>query len=290
MKKILAILLAAVLVFSFAACKKNDDNTTSTGDSEVQSSEQPADGSVSDEASDESSTDEVVTDTQGNTVAETKPASTAGTKAPTQSSTAAKGLNSSDAATCIKAYQDAVKKTQQFKSGYQKMSLEGEITANGALGALLSLVQKPIANALAKNSKDRTDIPGNPSGMQASHMKGASAVTSGNITTITFSVKDQTQGAKADNHSGSVGCAVGTLGDVDAAIKELGFEVDYSNGDIELTYTDCKVVVKIDNTTGKIVDGSWSYKVHVFADGIKVIGYTVKNLQGIVAFSYTAKG
>ena len=51
--------------------------------------------------------------------------------------------------------------------------------------------------------------------MQASHMKSASAVTSGNYTTITFNVKDQTQGAKADNHSGSVGCAVGTLGDVD---------------------------------------------------------------------------
>ena len=94
MKKILAILLAAVLVFSFAACKKNDDNTTSTGDSEVQSSEQPADGSVSDETSDESSTDEVVTDTQGNTVAETKPASTATRCIRTQS----KGLSRLSAA------------------------------------------------------------------------------------------------------------------------------------------------------------------------------------------------
>ena len=170
------------------------------------------------------------------------------------------------------------------------MALKGSITADGSLGALLKIAQKPVANALNKNSKDRTDIPGKPSGMQASHMKSASAVTNGNYTTITFKVKDQTQGAKADNHSGSVGCAVGTLGDVDNAIRELGLSVDYKDGKIELTYTNCKVVVKIDNTTGKIVEGSWAYDVNVYANGIKVSVVSVNNLKGIVAFSYTAKG
>ena len=170
------------------------------------------------------------------------------------------------------------------------MALKGSITADGSLGALLKIAQKPVANALNKNSKDRTDIPGKPSGMQASHMKSASAVTNGNYTTITFNVKDQTQGAKADNHSGSVGCAVGTLGDVDNAIRELGLSVDYKDGKIELTYTNCKVVVKIDNTTGKIVEGSWAYDVNVYANGIKVSIVSVNNLKGIVAFSYTAKG
>ena len=170
------------------------------------------------------------------------------------------------------------------------MALKGSITADGSLGALLKIAQKPVANALNKNSKDRTDIPGKPSGMQASHMKSASAVTSGNYTTITVNVKDQTQGAKADNHSGSVGCAVGTLGDVDNAIRELGLSVDYKDGKIELTYTNCKVVVKIDNTTGKIVEGSWAYDVNVYANGIKVSIVSVNNLKGIVAFSYTAKG
>ena len=126
--------------------------------------------------------------------------------------------------------------------------------------------------------------------MKASHMKSASAVTSGKYTTITFNVKDQTQGPKESNHAGSVGCAVGTLGDVDRAIKELGLKVDYKDGKIALTYTNCKVVVKIDNTTGKIVDGSWVYDVNVYANGIKVSGVSVNNLKGIVAFSYTAKG
>lgn len=295
MKKILAIILAAVLVLSFAACKKNDtNNDTTAGD--AQTSGQAADVSASDDtaSSEEASSEvetEVVTDKEGHTVIETKAPQSSDTKTTTKGSTTpSKGLNTNDAAACIKAYQAAIAETKQFKSGRQNMSLKGEITASGFLGAIFNVAQKNIANALSKNSKDRTDIPGNPSGMQASHMKSASAVTSGNYTTITFNVKDQVQGAKADNHSGSVGCAVGTLGDVDNAIRELGLKVDYKDGKIELTYTNCKVVVKIDNTTGKIVEGSWVYDVNVYANGIKVSGVSVNNLKGIVAFSYTAKG
>lgn len=295
MKKILTIILAAVLVLSFAACKKNDtNNDTTAGD--AQTSGQAADVSASDDtaSSEEASSEvgtEVVTDKEGHTVIETKASQSSDTKNTTKGSTTpSKGLNTNDAAACIKAYQAAVNATKQFKSGRQSMSLKGSITADGSLGALLKIAQKPVANALNKNSKDRTDIPGKPSGMQASHMKSASAVTSGNYTTITFNVKDQTQGAKADNHSGSVGCAVGTLGDVDNAIRELGLSVDYKDGKIELTYTNCKVVVKIDNTTGKIVEGSWAYDVNVYANGIKVSIVSVNNLKGIVAFSYTAKG
>lgn len=295
MKKILAIILAAVLVLSFAACKKNDtNNDTTAGD--AQTSGQAADVSASDDtaSSEEASSEvetEVVTDKEGHTVIETKASQSSDTKTTTKGSTTpSKGLNTNNAAACIKAYQAAIVKTKQFKSGRQSMSLKGSITADGSLGALLKIAQKPVANALNKNSKDRTDIPGKPSGMQASHMKSASAMTSGNYTTITFNVKDQTQGAKADNHSGSVGCAVGTLGDVDNAIRELGLSVDYKDGKIELTYTNCKVVVKIDNTTGKIVEGSWAYDVNVYANGIKVSIVSVNNLKGIVAFSYTAKG
>lgn len=296
MKKILAIILAAVLVLSFAACKKNDtNNDTTAGD--AQTSGQAADVSASDDtaSSEEASSEvetEVVTDKEGHTVIETKAPQSSDTKTTTKgnSTTPSKGLNTNDEAACIKAYQTAVNATKQFKSGRQNMALKGSITADGSLGALLKIAQKPVANALNKNSKDRTDIPGKPSGMQASHMKSASAVTSGNYTTITFNVKDQTQGAKADNHSGSVGCAVGTLGDVDNAIRELGLSVDYKDGKIELTYTNGKVVVKIDNTTGKIVEGSWAYDVNVYANGIKVSIVSVNNLKGIVAFSYTAKG
>lgn len=285
MKKIIAIILAAMLVLSFAACKKTDKNPDTTAAADAQTSEQAGDV-TGEETSSEAASDE------GSTSDETDAVKPSENKTPSGGSTVtpSKDLNTNDAAACIKAYQTAIAKTKQFKSGRQSMSLKGEITASGFLGAIFNVAQKSIANALSKNSKDRTDIPGNPSGMKASHMKSASAVTSGNYTTITFNVKDQTQGPKESNHAGSVGCAVGTLGDVDRAIKELGLKVDYKDGKIELTYTNCKVVVKIDNTTGKIVEGSWVYDVNVYANGIKVSGVSVNNLKGIVAFSYTAKG
>ena len=285
MKKIIAIILAAVLVLSFAACKKTDKNPDTTAAADAQTSEQAGDV-TGEETSSEAASDE------GSTSDETDAAKPSENKTPSGGSTVtpSKDLNTNDAAACIKAYQAAIAKTKQFKSGRQSMSLKGEITASGFLGAIFNVAQKSRANALSKNSKDRTDIPGNPSGMKESHMKSASAVTSGKYTTITFNVKDQTQGPKESNHAGSVGCAVGTLGDVDRAIKELGLKVDYKDGKIELTYTNCKVVVKIDNTTGKIVEGSWVYDVNVYANGIKVSGVSVNNLKGIVAFSYTAKG
>ncbi len=285
MKKIIAIILATVLVFSFAACKKTDKNPDTTAAADAQTSEQAGDV-TGEEISSEAASDE------GSTSDETDAVKPSENKTPSGGSTVtpSKDLNTNDAAACIKAYQAAIAKTKQFKSGKQSMSLKGEITASGFLGAIFKVAQDRIAKALSKNSKDRTDIPGNPSGMKASHMKSASAVTSGNYTTITFNVKDQTQGPKESNHAGSVGCAVGTLGDVDRAIKELGLKVDYKDGKIELTYTNCKVVVKIDNTTGKIVEGSWVYDVNVYANGIKVSGVSVNNLKGIVAFSYTAKG
>lgn len=285
MKKIIAIILATVLVFSFAACKKTDKNPDTTAAADAQTSEQAGDV-TGEETSSEAASDE------GSTSDETDAVKPSENKTPSGGSTVtpSKDLNTNDAAACIKAYQAAIAKTKQFKSGKQSMSLKGEITASGFLGAIFKVAQDRIAKALSKNSKDRTDIPGNPSGMKASHMKSASAVTDGNYTTITFNVKDQTQGPKESNHAGSVGCAVGTLGDVDRAIKELGLKVDYKDGKIELTYTNCKVVVKIDNTTGKIVEGSWVYDVNVYANGIKVSGVSVNNLKGIVVFSYTAKG
>ena len=46
---------------------------------------------------------------------------------------------------------------------------------------------------------------------KASQSSDTKTTTNGNYTTITFNVKDQTQGAKADNRSGSVGYTVKNL-------------------------------------------------------------------------------
>lgn len=157
MKKIIAIILATVLVLSFAACKKTDKNPDTTAAADAQTSEQAGDV-TGEETSSEAASDE------GSTSDETDAVKPSENKTPSGGSTVtpSKDLNTNDAAACIKAYQAAIAKTKQFKSGRQSMSLKGSITADGGLGALLKIAQKPVANALSKNSKDRTDIPGNP--------------------------------------------------------------------------------------------------------------------------------
>ena len=45
-------------------------------------------------------------------------------------------------------------------------------------------------------------------------------------------------------------------------------KVDTSKGSITLRYDDCKVVVKIDNISGTIVSGTWSYTVDIDVDNI----------------------
>lgn len=61
MKKIIAIILAAVLVLSFAACKKTDKNPDTTAAADAQTSEQAGDVTgeeTSSEAESEAASDE----------------------------------------------------------------------------------------------------------------------------------------------------------------------------------------------------------------------------------------
>ena len=146
MKRILALLLVVATIFAFAACKKTDKNPDTTAAADAQTSEQAGDATGEETAStDETSSEtEIVTDKEGHTVVETDAAKPSESKTPSGGSTVtpSKDLNTNDAAACIKAYQVAIAKTKQFKSGRQSMSLKGEITASGFLGAIFYVAQK----------------------------------------------------------------------------------------------------------------------------------------------------
>lgn len=102
MKKIIAIILAAVLVLSFAACKKTDKNPDTTAAADAQTSEQAGDVTGEETAStDETSSEtEIVTDKEGHTVVETDAAKPSESKTPSGGSTVtpSKDLNTNDAA------------------------------------------------------------------------------------------------------------------------------------------------------------------------------------------------
>ena len=293
MKRILAIIMVLAMVFAFAACKPKDGGKDTTapgvsGDAVTNDNGEsvPADASEAD-ASEAESTDaaEVSTDASG------KPVET-----PSQANKDEKGLNSTDAKAVVAFYNKAVKNTvKNPPKGKQTMKLE-KLEGTGGLGKIIGSFEGIAKKALEKNSTETTWIPAGDHGdVLPTDVKNAKAAISadGKYTIVSFNVNPQTDGPKESSSKGPVGRSIGTLGNVQNALDELpGVSVTSGMENIKLTYNDAYVRdVKIDNATGKIISGTWHYKVNVDVKnlGVKVIGIpaSVDSLTGIV--DYTVK-
>lgn len=117
LKRIAALLLAFVMIASFAACKSNKDNsdTTAAGDTEVNGetvsdeSTEPGSEATSDDTAVET---EIVTDKEGHTVIETK--------ASTDSTSKASNSKPETYAEILAAYRDVLNLAKSSKVGYEK--------------------------------------------------------------------------------------------------------------------------------------------------------------------------
>ena len=274
MKKILALILALAMVFAFAACKGKDNDTDTTtepaGAVDGTTDAAPVDGS-------EGSSD--ATDVSGNTSTEAQTTpdgsvvepSNAGTQqGGTQqggSTAPAKGLNSTDPATVAAFYCKARKATNPVPKGQQTLTLGngGKIEGEGFVGTIVKLGSGVIDSVLKKNSTETDWIPaGSHADIKASDVKSASAKVNGNYTEVSMTFKEQTDGSDGDSKNGGpVARGVGTLGSIDGALKDLGAEIKSGRENVKLTYVNAKLNCKIDNNTGKIVSGTWSYTVQI---------------------------
>ena len=301
MKRILAIIMVLAMVFAFAACKPKDDGKDTTapgvsGDAVTNDNNEsvPADASEAD-ASEAESTDaaEVSTDASGKPVETT---AQIGSQGGSQTDNK-KGLNSTDAKAVVDFYNKAVKASvKNPPKGKQTMKLE-KLQGTGGLGKILGSFEGIAKKALEKNSTETTWIPAGDHGdvNYKTDVKNAKAAISadGKYTIVSFNVNSQTDGPKESSSKGPVGRSIGTLGNVQNALDELpGVSVTSGMENIKLTYNDAYVRdVKIDNATGKIISGTWHYKVNVDVKnlGVKVIGIpaSVDTLTGIV--DYTVK-
>ena len=135
---------------------------------------------------------------------------------------------------------------------------------------MLSLFTGIASAALAANSTPVNEVPGVPDEIKSSDLISANAVAYGNYTIVTLNVRTQQDDQNTkDEHQGPVGRTVGTVGNLDRVFDEMpSIKVDTSKGSITLRYDDCKVVVKIDNVSGTIVSGTWSYTVDIDVDNI----------------------
>lgn len=303
MKRILALIMVLAMVFAFAACKSKDDGATTTdpssaGGEVIDNGEgsTPVDASAADNTeAGNNDASEVSTDASGKPVEAPSQAagSQGGSHGGAQTGNTGKGLNSTDAKAVVAFYNKAVNATvKNPPKGKQTMKLE-KLEGTGGLGKILGSFEGIAKKALEKNSTDTNYIPAGDHGdVLPTDVKNAKATNDGKYTTVSFDVNPQTDGPKESSSKGPVGRSIGTLGNVQNALDQLpGVSVTSGIENIKLTYDHAYVTVKIDNNTGKIVSGTWHYKVNVNVNnlGVKVIGIpaSVDTLHGIV--DYTVK-
>lgn len=300
MKRILALIMVLAMVFAFAACKGKDSGTNTTDSSsaggEVITNDNgetvPADASAADESTEAGTGDvtgETATDASGNVVT-TKAAQNGnqGGNTPAAAKTVAE---------IVADYVKARKATKPAPAGKQTMVLGngGKITGDGGLGGLLKVASPIIDSTLQKNSTATDYVPASShSDLKASDVKSAKAIVSadGKYTDYIIYVKDQTDGPNGDSHNGGpVARGVGTLGSIDEALTQLGAEFKSGKENVKLTYTNAYIFARVDNSTGKIINGTYHYlvKINISQAELKIsfITANVKNMYGEV--DYTVK-
>ena len=313
MKKILAILMAALMLVSFAACGGNGEDETTTAAPEV-TTEAPANGEVEETtAAGEEATEEVtevvtdesgeeVTDEDGNAVTEVvteektekteKPSKEDGKK-PTQQS-GKKPVSQWSKQEILDYYNKAVIASDEREDklqGQSKMVLGygGKITADGGLGGVLKIVSPIIDDTLKRNSSSTSNIPGYGE-IKMSDLKSIKATEKNGIITVELVAVEQTDGPEADGSAGPVGRVIGTLGNINGALNELGAEISRGRETVTLTYTDVTVKADIDANTGYITGGRYHYLVNILvkdADIKLVVKIGVKNLKAAVDYTVT---
>lgn len=296
MKRILALIMVLAMVFAFAACKGKDDGATTTDPSSAggevidngDGSTVPADASAADstDVSGDAST-EPATTPDGKPVDTTKANGNQGGNTPAAAKTVAE---------IVADYVKARKATKPAPAGKQTMVLgnNGKITGDGATGSLFK-VASPIINKVLQNNSTTTDyVPASShSDLKASDVKSAKAIVSadGKYTDYIIYVKDQTDGPNGDSHNGGpVARGVGTLGSIDEALNQLGAEFKSGKENVKLTYTNAYIFARVDNSTGKIINGTYHYlvKISISEAELKLgISAKVKNMYGEV--DYTVK-
>ena len=299
MKRILALIMVLAMVFAFAACKGKDDGATTTDPSSAGGEvidngdgSTPVDASAADSTDVSGDASEVSTDASGKPVeASSQAAGSQGGSQGGKTPAAAKTV-----AEIVADYVKARKATKPAPAGKQTMVLGngGKITGDGGVGGLLK-VASPIINNVLKNNSTTTDyVPASShADLKASDVKSAKAIVSadGKYTDYIIYVKDQTDGPNGDSHNGGpVARGVGTLGSIDEALNQLGAEFKSGKENVKLTYTNAYIFARVDNSTGKIINGTYHYlvKISISEAELKLgISAKVKNMYGEV--DYTVK-
>lgn len=184
----------------------------------------------------------------------------------------------------IEAYKNAAQKSNSTAKSEQTITFEKISVNNEELGGVFDFVKTIMTKLLANNSTETIGITGGYANLVESDVKSAKAYTVGNNTAIELVMNEQTDGAKSDKLSGTVGHAISTVGDISevtAQLNDLGLPIKISDEHTSIHYTD-PVVKVIIGPDGNIIKGTWSYMVEIRLEDYKVGKSNVENTSVVL--------
>lgn len=289
MKKLTAILMVFLMLFSFVACKDNGTNEETTN---------PYVTDVNGEA---------VTDEQGENVTVTAAGDELTTEAVSdaEDTTAATEVTmpSDDPSTWTKEqiveyYKNAAinSKTKVKSVEYKNLSQMVVNDGDGFLGKLVEMITPFLISALEDSQTEFDGITGGYENLVPDDVQSAKAYKSGEYVVVEMTMKEQIDGAHGDRYGGTVGHAISVVGDLAVVTEALPqFNIDFENANVKLHYKNPKLKVKI-NKDGVIEKGTWTYVTYVTIENLYVgakripLSATVKSGYGTVDYEITVGG
>lgn len=158
----------------------------------------------------------------------------------------------------VEAYNKAAAATTEFAG-------VGYVTLESVYMEPLRNYLDILRNSLSNTVFDETELPGEPP-LTANDVVAASLNSNNGKTEIVLVLKDQEDDITGKHRNGdSVSRGIGTVGDFINAIGDVGvFNVDVDKTTVLYT---CPVIsVTVDDATGKIFSGNWSYLITMTID------------------------
>lgn len=280
--KLIALMMALVLVFSFAACGGDKDEQPSDTTNEVVNTE---DAVTPDETGDTAASDET-----GDTAAsgETDNTAAPGETGKTDTDTPSTGgvtvpATKEDA---VKLYNDALKKVSSTSAKIDRKLTKTDSSV-GDLNNLGPVSEKFAAGSGSINSK--------LSSLSASDVQNYSKSESGNNIVMTFTLKTVNGGAELAHGKGGYMYFL-TMDEINTVVKDIGnsiqkgFKIEIRKDKSSISLQGGKLVVTVDKTTGKMSSAVLDF-TEVIDGNCKALGFMTvdADLIGVGKVTYTLK-
>ncbi len=192
----------------------------------------------------------------------------------------------------IDIYKKAAEKSDNKVKSEQTINMKDISINNGQYQGVIDFVMPIMSKLLANNSTEKDGITGGYKNLTETDVNSAKAYAVGDKIAIEMTMNNQTDKAKSDPLSGTVGHAITTVGDISEVTKQLndlGLPIHLSDKDTSIHYTNAKIKVLIDKD-GNIVKGTWSYTVDIRLNNYKVGNSTVDTTSVVMDNIITING